>query len=38
MLLDVLDQAILILAHLEEIVVLAELFDRAFAVGTEAIR
>ena len=37
MLLDVFDQAILILPHLEEIVVLAELFHRAFAVGAEAI-
>ena len=37
MLLDVFDQAFLILPHLEEIVVLAELFDWTFAVGTEAV-
>ena len=37
MLLDVFDQAILILAHLEKIIVLAELLDWAFAVRAEAI-
>ena len=36
MLLDVVDQAVLILPHLEEIVVLAELFDWPFAVRAEA--
>ena len=36
MFLDVLNQAILILPHLEEVVVLAELFDGAFAVRTES--
>ena len=37
MLPDVFDQAILILAHLEKIIVLTELLDRAFAIGAEAI-
>jgi hypothetical protein len=37
MLLDVIDQAILILPHLEEIVVLADAFDGPFAVRAEAI-
>ena len=36
MLLDVFDQAILILPHLEKVVVLAELLHWAFAVGAEA--
>jgi hypothetical protein len=36
-LLDVFDQAILILAHLEKIVVFTELLDGPFAVGTEAV-
>ena len=36
MLLDVVDQAILILPHLEEIVVLADAFDWPFAVRAEA--
>ncbi|MCG3773617.1 MAG: hypothetical protein JW395_0426 [Nitrospira sp.] len=34
---DVVDQAILILAHLEKVVVLADTFDGSFAVRTEAI-
>ena len=38
MLLDVFDQAILILPHLEKIIVFAELLDRTFAVGAEAVR
>ena len=38
MLLDVFDQAVLILAHLEEIVVLADAFDWPFAVRAEAVR
>ena len=37
MLLDVFDQAILILPHLEKIVVFADAFDWTFAVGAEAI-
>ena len=36
MLLDVFDQAVLILPHLEKIIVLAELFNGAFTVGAEA--
>ena len=36
MLLDMFDQAILILPHLEKIVVFAKLFNGAFAVGAEA--
>ena len=36
-LLDVLDQAVLILPHLEEIVVLADAFDWPFAVRAEAV-
>ncbi len=35
--LDVLDQAVLILSHLEEVVVLAELFDGALAVRAESV-
>ena len=37
MLLDVFDQSILILAHFEEIVVFAELFHRAFAIGAQPV-
>ena len=36
MLLDMFDQAILILAHLEEVIVFTEPFHWAFAVGAEA--
>ena len=38
MLLDVFDQAFLILPHLEEVVVLADAFDWPFAVRAEAVR
>ena len=37
MLLNVVDQAILILPHLEEIIVLADAFDWSFTVRAEAI-
>ena len=37
MLLDVFDQAILVLSHLEKVVVFADAFDWPFAVGAEAV-